>query len=165
MSETEPKTVKERRGAPRWMKWLLIVSLSINLLIAGFAIGAAWRFRHGPPNVIERIKRFAHSLPTDRRDAVLSTIETRRATFRELRRELRRARRALGETVAADAFNAAAYQERFDAFKRAQSQLSDHVGGTFGEIAAVLTVEQRRKLLRYWRHRRRFGRRFRGGDG
>lgn len=40
----------EPKRSPRpWLKVLLVVSLAVNLAVAGLGIGAAWRFRDFPP--------------------------------------------------------------------------------------------------------------------
>lgn len=61
------------RPISRRLRWALGLSLALNLIFVGFVLGAAYRFRDGPPGAVPHAGRFAEAyvraLPRpDRRD-------------------------------------------------------------------------------------------------
>jgi uncharacterized membrane protein len=62
------------RRSPRWMWVALILSLSVNLLIAGIVAGSVWAVKRGGfwnvPTTIERNYRFMRALPEERREQI-----------------------------------------------------------------------------------------------
>lgn len=144
-----------RPRAPRWMWWLLTASLAANLLIVGFAIGAAWRFHgYGPRGGLDaRIERFVMTLPSDRRDPILNILKKSRQDIRELRVKIRTARRELAGAVRAETFDINAYRAHQNDLRTASGQLAETIGVTIGDVAQKLNAEERRRFLRVWRRR------------
>ena len=63
-------------GTPRWVKWLLSVSLALNFIIVGLAAGAAIKFhRHGHSHGgVATIGQIMWALPSDSRDRAKELI-------------------------------------------------------------------------------------------
>lgn len=149
--------VRSVATAPRWMKWLLVASLALNLLIIGIVAGAALRFDRGGRGgkLTERIERFARQLPPERRDRVLNIVESRMPEIRSLFDEAKDARRQLTSLVASDEFEPAAFAKQSEATEQAYGRLRNRLTGVLGELSAQLNAEERRELLQYWRRRGR----------
>ncbi|MFS4582531.1 periplasmic heavy metal sensor [Phaeobacter sp. C3_T13_0] len=86
MSNEQPKTQPERR---RWVRWLLIASLGLNLAVIGIVVGAAWRFsdhKKGfgmPPPIGAMLFR---DLDADTRHSLRSEAEAGHGSYRGRRR-------------------------------------------------------------------------------
>lgn len=147
--------------APRWMLWLLFVSLAANLLIVGLVAGSLWRFRHGgphhhgwiPPNLIG----YSMSLERERSKALREATHSMRHALKPLRREIHAARGEVTAAISAEPFD----QARFDA---AQARLVDlesrarqQALALYAEIAKTLTPEERRAYKGWREHRRPSG--------
>lgn len=88
-------------AAPRWMRWLLVASLALNLLIGGLFLGSA--FTDGGPGRRPRpadmaLGPLASALAPEDRHAILGSLRGREE-LRPLTREERAT--AFGELVAA----------------------------------------------------------------
>ena len=93
-------------AAPRWMRIALVVSLALNLLIAGAAIGMV--LRGGPPPVAVRdlgFGPFAAALSPEDRAALRRDWLARTAAQGDGRRGMREDMRALLATLRAEPFD------------------------------------------------------------
>jgi len=128
MSEAGDNRPTVTRRSPRWMWGLLVVSLSINLLIAGIVIGSVWAIKRGGfwnvPTVIERNARFMRGLPEDRRDEIRSIFFEYRDDLRPYWQSLREARRDIGRLLRSETYSRAeldaAMETLFEQEKRAR---------------------------------------------
>lgn len=85
---SEGKNVDAPARIPRWVKFLLVASLAINLLVIGLAAGAAWRFsRNGPPDVVRGGFAFVAALEKKDRRAMLSQLRNAGRDARQVGRE------------------------------------------------------------------------------
>ena len=104
---------------PRWVKILLAVSLVINFLIIGFAVGAAWRFHAMRDGWRGGLNQFVERLEEPRRSRLRGVVRERLQALRPLRREERQRRRELldliRETTVDEAKIQAAKTRAFDA--------------------------------------------------
>lgn len=143
------------RHAPTWMKLLLIVSLSANVLVAGVIGGKAfrdWRERAAvakvAPGLDRRQARILRMVPAARRDEVGAILAARRAEIEAARRELREASLAFIEALRAEPLDpervAAALARRQEASRRYWTISTEQVA----EIARVLGPDERRELAR-----------------
>lgn len=96
---------------PRWMRWLLVGSLTLNLLVVGIAVGAAVRFSGtgASPPVVRSLGFGAWSGGLERSDlrALRKASEERGLNLRALWREERQDRAALVAALKADPFDPA----------------------------------------------------------
>lgn len=145
--------------APRWLLWLLFVSLALNLLIIGLVAGSAWRFRHGgpphhshwaPPNLIG----YSMTLERSRHKALREVTSPMRHALKPLRREIHAARNEVTAAITAEPFN----QTRFDAAQARLVELENRARqqtlALYAEIAKSLTPEERRAYQAWREHRR-----------
>lgn len=102
---TDPST--HRSGAPTWMRVLLVVSLALNLLIAGVVVGAIASGRAGgPPRVVDlNLGPLTRALDPEDRRAIGHALRSRE-DIRPPRPVERLANaRALGQALRAEPFD------------------------------------------------------------
>ena len=151
----------KRRRAPRWMWILLVVSLALNLVIAGMGLAAVyhWRMTHGGPGA--GFSRFVETLPQARQQELRSLVDER-AAIGPLRRKAWRARREARRIFAAEPFDSRQLEEAYSNASAAHEAHNRARGAWFMKMATKLTAEERRSYLK-WRSRqhRHFRRRHR----
>lgn len=139
---SEPKVEKSPR-ARMWVRILLAVSLALNLLFIGLAVGAAARFggpdgRRPPPSVGAALIR---ALPSDHRRELRDEIRTHRSADR--REQGRAEAQAIAEVLMAPRFDPDALAEL------AGRQLDRHHGrlakmqGAWLERVKAMSAEDR----------------------
>lgn len=149
MSEPQPNPAPQPAGRT-WTKWLLIASLAFNLLVIGAVGSRIWHARQGnwpPPGggaSAANVMGFAAQLPAERRRVVIGAIVAQRETLRPLRGEVRDARQAVREAIAADPFDAKRLGEAHTRLLDAELKLRKVSQQVVVDIAAVLTPEERR---------------------
>jgi len=152
MSETQDNPGGETPKSPRWMWWTLALSVTINMVIIGFVIGAAWRWHafDGP----RRFDRFAEQLPPAKREPMLNAMRETREALRPLRRMRRAARRALGEVMRAERFDRTAYEAASETYLEAVAALRRAELAALPRLAEQLDMQERRALIRMLRRHR-----------
>jgi uncharacterized membrane protein len=167
MTETAPQPMPVKVRAPRWMWIALVLSLAVNLFVAGAAARALWHFRdaHGGPHPgPDGLSRYLRSLPADRRDEIASLIEAERAKSRALRRMAREKRRQAARAFEAEPFDAARLEAAAREASEARIALLRQREMLLSTLATKLTAEERRAYIssrrarhdrwRRWHHRR-----------
>ncbi|MFB2531191.1 periplasmic heavy metal sensor [Paracoccus sp. p3-h83] len=94
MTQTPPRT---RARAPLWMRLALIVSLAVNLLVAGIVVGGlTGRLHHPPPPLGEvNLGAFTPALTDDDRKAIRERAAHEGLSMREVMRTARAEQAAL----------------------------------------------------------------------
>ena len=128
----------------------LIVSLCINLLLAGMMAGGRWhdddRPRHGPflGGPIMR------SVPEDARPLVKEVFDSHKAEFDTHRDAIRPARMKVADVLKADAIDQAQLNQAMNELLQ-QSQTMRQFGlGVMLEIAQKLPPDVRREMAEKW---------------
>ena len=149
---------------PRWVKIALIGSISLNMLIVGFAAGAAWKFRKGGwhgggrPSPMRALGRFARDLPQAKRARVRAIVDRERETIRGLRAEIRKKRRNLRAALTTPTFDRVRFEKAQREFFDALVAVRKGSIGLLPEIAEGLTQVEREELARVMTRRGRRGR-------
>jgi len=103
------------RQAPGWMKLLLILSLSVNVAIAGLVGGNAVRhWQHGvasgkwqnEPGLDRQQTRFLRMVPDARREEAREILRAREDDYKAARETMRAAQQALVEAIRQEPLNA-----------------------------------------------------------
>ena len=126
MSETPPPAPRPRR----WVKVVLVISLAVNLAVAGLLLGAWLRHdgphgRDGPRGERDRVVRdlgfgpYARAVPREAREGLRGAVEAHRGTLRENRQALRSAFEETLETLRAEPFDRAAMGAQMQAQREA----------------------------------------------
>jgi uncharacterized membrane protein len=143
--------------APRWMLFLLVSSLALNLLVLGLVGGLMWRTRIPPPwahTVTPNLLGYASTLPADRRQELWELSAKERENVRPFRREVRAARQEAVKALSAESFDrqqfVAAHARQMDVETKAR----EAVRNLYVTIAEALTPEERRGF-EHWRAERK----------
>ncbi|MEM1307025.1 MAG: periplasmic heavy metal sensor, partial [Pseudomonadota bacterium] len=149
--DTEPG-----RKRSRWVWIALALSLAVNLLVVGFAVGAAYRLRGWDTDQrVTPIQMFLRDLSAEKRARLRPLLQQRRQMLGAARREARAERRKLRQILRADTFDQAAFdaqrRRHLDAFQKFYEARFANVE----DMMAGLTAEERRRLLRALARRRR----------
>ena len=113
MSES---TTRSTTGTPRWMKITLVVSIAINLGIAGVIGGAALRAPEIQRNNIEApegVAMLARAMPPAHQRELRENLRTRRDDLRPDRQELNKLRDRFILALRVDPFDIEAVNEVF----------------------------------------------------
>lgn len=163
MSEvTRPEPTPSEPTGSRRLKYALIASLALNLLVVGAVGGALYTFgfgKHPPP-------RFAHgrgedfglmgltrTLPEERRKDIRKKLRDDRERLRPLIEDLRAARRDAATKLAADPFDSAALKGAFDVSGEKDRAVREAAIAAFLSHAEQLTADERRRLASWWTKR------------
>lgn len=147
MSETVAQMVSGT-GSRRWLKWLLVASLALNLLILGALGTAAWRFRHAPPvpgpNAINaHLLGFIWTLPSERRQAIWSATRGEREAMRPFRLDVRTVRLEARAAMTAMPFDLGRFSEAQRRVLDAENKARVAAHTLFVAVAAGMTPEER----------------------
>jgi uncharacterized membrane protein len=147
MADPVEKTVPARRS---WLKWLLVASLALNVLVFGVVIGAFVRGsstgRAAPQNLIG----YVMSLPAERRQELMKRSAAVRPEMKALRQQIRAANRERMAAITAEPFDReryiAAQTRQIESETKIRMLMRDLVADT----AAGMSLDERRAFLR-WR--------------
>lgn len=127
LGKAGPETVASGNGAspaemtwrtPRWVRVTLVLSLALNLMLAGL-IGGAALLRHGPPGITEGrdlgVIPFLAALPREERRALFLALRDDAGPLRDNRRALQEEARGTLAALRAEPFNAEAFAARLAA--------------------------------------------------
>jgi uncharacterized membrane protein len=140
------------RKAPRWMWVLLILSLSLNLLIAGIVIGSVWAVKRGgywnAPIAFERSRQFMRELPRESRREIRDVFFEHKPALAPYWREVREARIAIGRLIESGHYSPEALDAAMDALFQKEMRARQEAKPMIGAMLAKLTPEQRLHFLR-----------------
>ena len=146
----------DRQGSRGWMWPSLVLSLALNLLLAGLIGGSLYSARKwsgwgdaGPGNLLA----FTTTLAPERRQEIWTTIVPERRALRPFRQEAQQARNEMFRILAAEPFDKAAYIAAHRRVLDVESKARQTAEGMFAKIAEMLTPEERRDYLT-WRAKR-----------
>ena len=135
-------------GRPgRWRRWLLVVSLALNILVLGLVAGAV--LRGGPPGgaavrVDLTLGPLLRALEAEDRAAIRAGLQTRRPVERRSRVEMRRDMRAMRDALRAEAFEPARMRalmdRQFARLRTIQGRAADQV---IAHLATMSPAERR----------------------
>jgi uncharacterized membrane protein len=149
------------RGAPSWLKWALIASLAVNLLIIGGAIGHHFMGPHGHPWRGEGrggdemgIMGYVRKLPAERRAELSKIVKSGRPDVKVLREDIRKARIGAAEALSAEPFDREKVRAALGAIGAAETRLKQASSDSFLAAAGQMTAEERSGLVAWWKKRR-----------
>lgn len=134
------------------LKIALIVSLSLNLLVAGVFIGRSMdRVGHG--NIPMRWAM--EEVDGETREKLATSMRKQFRDTKALRHALRSAQRTVEEQVSADPFDAEATASAFGTLRQAAAELQQAMHSHLIRNLAELTPEERVAVFRVFSHRGR----------
>jgi len=148
-SETAMVTV---RRAPRWMWIVLLLSFSINLLIAGIVIGSVWAVNRGgywnAATKIERNFRFMRALPAEQRVEIRQIFRKHKPDLAPYWRDVREARMRIGRLVRTGSSSRDELQAAMDDLFRKEMQARQAAKPMLSEMLSQLTEDEKLRFLR-----------------
>jgi len=156
---------------------ILAGSLAVNLLLAGFVLGAGARALggggfHGGPSQMGPGAELMHpraviaGLPADERRAALREFRREGARARPMLREARAARDELAEALAREPFDADNVRAAFELVREAEAKLHERGQDLMIALLARMSPEERAEFVRAMHDRHRgHGRRSRRRHG
>lgn len=156
-ADAAPAGTPEARRSSR-LKWALIASLAINLLILGSMAGHRY-FGHSGPWRGARgdevgLMGYARTLDKDRRTAIRRVVQADRPAIRALHDELRKARIAASEVLAAEPFDKEKARAALLAIGEAEARMKAAGLNTFLAAAEQMSPDERAGLVEWWKRRR-----------
>ena len=152
MSDVSPPGTPSRR-----MKYLLIGSLALNLLFVGAVVGMGFKKHgHGPHHTAREhfgLMGLTRVLPDDRRKEVLEQLKKQYGEMRPAMDELRAARIAAADRLAAEPFDRTALEQAIADVAAKEQALRSSTVETFLVQAARLSADERKQLSEHWRKR------------
>ncbi|MFA5899301.1 MAG: periplasmic heavy metal sensor [Hyphomicrobium sp.] len=156
MSDT---TTTTSRFSPRFLRWLLIGSLALNVLIIGAVVStlcvAHFGGGHAGPGFRgSLLLGFARTLPRERADIVRQKIADAQPNLETLRRGMRDARAGVRAALSAQQFDQAKLDSALEGIVTAEANEARGKTALFAETVGVLTPEERIQLHQWLQERR-----------
>lgn len=156
---TDASSLPQLATGSRRLKYALIASLALNLLIIGAVAGTMYGFRKHPPRFGQGAREdfglmgLTHKLPEDRRKELRKQLRQERIGFRPLIDEIGAARRDAADKLSAEPFDKAALDAALANVGEKERALRQSAVGVFVSHAEQLTADERRTLSEWWRKR------------
>jgi uncharacterized membrane protein len=137
--------------SPRTLRWALIGSLALNVLIIG-AVASSLCFGrfgdrpHGKGMKGTALYYFARSLPRERSDFVRQKVAEAQPGLEAARKGIRDARAAVRDVLSGEGFDQAKLNAALDGLVQAQTNEARARTTLFGDTVGQLTPEERRGL-------------------
>jgi uncharacterized membrane protein len=154
VSEPGPETAQAKRA--RRLKYALIASLAVNLLVVGAVAGMMFGFaKHRPHFGHGRGEDFGlmgltRHLPEERRKEIRKDLRADRERLRPLVDEIRAARREAADKLVAEPFDKAALEAAILAAGEKERALRQTAVTSFVGHAERLTASERKMLSEWW---------------
>ena len=130
----------------RWLTLALLLSLAVNLLVAGVFVGRAMSgrsaFEHIPPNLGWMIRHLDNST----RQELHADLEEHVRRVRPLRREMRDAQRSFNRQLIAHELDQDAITDSLKRLRTASDKYQTEMHGMMLRIIPELDERQRRKI-------------------
>lgn len=139
-------------GLGRWLGLALVASVCLNLLIAGALASSYWSMRGGDGHRGERgagggqFSQIAQSLPPERRGAIRAALAAARPVIAPLRQQAREAREDVNRLLTAETFDREKLAAAHLLEIAAEAEVRRAVSRVLMDVAATMTVEERRML-------------------
>ncbi len=149
----------------RWLFSALVVSLALNLLVAGSMGAAYWQHRNGGPGGWRGddvgLMGFVRKLPKERQSVLRDDVKLARESLQPLKDAARAAWVAANTTLATEPFDQQAVTAAFQNMTDAEATWKTAISAALINTASKLTPQERQTLSE-WRNKRRGGKRERG---
>ena len=146
------------RLSPRTLRWALVASLALNVLIIGAVAGTVCFSHRGPPHGIASkgsgLLGFAHTLPRERSDMIRQRFADAQPNMETLRRGIRDARAKVREALIAEPFDQQKLDAALEGVAQAENNITRDKVAMFGTTVSQLTPDERRQL-HDWLEKRR----------
>lgn len=141
----------------KWVTVLLITSIVLNLVLAGFIIG-----NRALPSVgsdpTRSYPRWARTLPEERRESLWPLVRQQHQAMRPTLRELRAHQRVLREAILNEPFDRQILSDALAEMRTRHDKMQTVTHAGFVDFVAQLTQAEREQLAKEMAHQKhRFG--------
>lgn len=136
-------TEKVKTGCSRWVKGLLVVSLGVNLMIAGTAVGIYMRTAPPRERSPDAVAFLSFALPTEHRNALREQLISRRGELQANRAEIAGMRDEMIRALQAEPFDIAEVETILQRQRDRFLSLGELAHNALLERIATLTPEER----------------------
>ncbi len=168
MSEMNDTKGRGSGGAPRWVMFVLLASLMLNMVFVGVAAGRIWAHHNGhgwnSRHKDSGMRGFLRELPEARRKELRDMMRANREAAREERQKVRAVRQAVREAIAREPFDRAALESALSQVNVARQSFRARVASDFVEMVVKMTPDERKMFAERGLKRDRGGRRRLRGD-
>jgi uncharacterized membrane protein len=126
---------------------VLAISLGLNLLIVGAAIGFGLRERPGP-RFPAHLSDSLETVAPEVRDQISAEIRRERKEGRELHKQMRNEQRQLAKVILSEPFDPEAARSAFAKTRQARDAVQQHMHEQMLLVLAELDKQQRAQLMR-----------------
>lgn len=146
------ETTAPSRFSPRTLRWILIGSLALNVLIIGAVVSTlciaqfSGRPPHGGGFKGSPLLGFARTLPRERADIVRQMVADGQPKLETLRRGMRDARASVRAALSAEPFDQAKFDTALDGVVKAEVDEARGKAAVFGDTVRQLTPQERIQL-------------------
>lgn len=137
----------------RWLWRVLILSLSVNLLVAGIVIGSNWTHHNRYGHRDHGIVGFTKSLDGERRELIQDLAKSHRELGRALRKEVRSKQHAAMKLLKAVPFDREQFVAALDEALRARTDARRELTERFVTLIDQMTDEERRAYAEWYEDR------------
>lgn len=137
----------------RWVRWALVASLALNVLIIGFVASKAYHFsgkmwrNHSPViQLAKQGRKFVHDLPRERRKELWRMIKSRKGEFKPDNARITQAMKAFAEAIAVENYDPDVAQKALLELQQEAEQLITRGRTLTLEVIAELTPAERAQL-------------------
>ena len=137
----------------RWLRWVLVASLALNVLFVGFAASRAyhfggkyWRSKSPVVHVVREGRKFVKDLPRERRRELGKMIKARRDDFKLDEAEVKAMVKAFAEAISETPYNAERTEEALIKVQDQAELLITRGRAVTMDIIAELTAAERAQL-------------------
>jgi uncharacterized membrane protein len=137
------------RFSPRTLRWALIGSLALNVLVIGAVVGSLCLGRDGPHGKGMKgsaLYYFARSLPRERSDFIRQKVAEAQPSLEAARKGIRDARAAVRDVLGGEGFDQAKLNAALDGLVQAQTNEARARTTLFGDPFLQLTPDEPRGL-------------------
>ena len=160
MSDQSPPATPAPAVTGKRMRWLLVASLAVNLLVLG-AVAGAWVFGHrhghgrgwGPTPMELGQMFFSRTLPQERRDMVRRYLKDGRQAAKPIREDLRAARQRAAEVLVSPDFTIDKLKAAMDEIGNVDQRMRQNGVDVLLKAVEGLTPEDRNALGKGWSRR------------
>jgi uncharacterized membrane protein len=163
-----PTTAERLRAlAPRWLWIALIASLALNCLVLGIVFRSVWDIGHVQALDGDRasggLGGYVATLSPERGKELREIYNAERPLLRPLRLELRRLRGELTQILETEPLDKERLQAAQSRILETEIEVRRIIGRSLADVAARMTLEERKAYLSWREERRRDAPRRRGG--
>jgi|GEM_PF-364293 len=149
-------TQKPKRG---WVKYVLIISLGLNLAVVGMVLGAAFSGGHDrkgfrPPPDVSGMHSLLRALPESKRSDARQYFRDNRAKMKQTGQHLRATALDARSAIVADPFDPAALSQAFAVQRETLGMTAVDAHNAFVSIISTMTLEERKAYVEALNERR-----------